>query len=105
MAREGRVMLPNDWIERFSSSILEAVDRELTITSAKRSPDKSTVIVEGWSSQFEDRDDKPMYVMLIEGHKHNVKVRFRLHDALAKRVHENEVYSEIGMPHLKDRVK
>ena len=27
------------------------------------------------------------------------------YDALAKRVHENEVYSEIGMPHLKDRGK
>lgn len=72
-------MLPNDWIERFSSSILEAVNRELTITSAKRSLDNATVIIEGWSSQFEDRDDKSMYVMLIEGHKHNVKVRFRLY--------------------------
>lgn len=80
MAREGRVMLPNDWIERFSSSILEAVGRELTITSAKRSPDKSTVIIEGWSSQFKDRDDKPMYLMLIEECKQKIKVRFRLHE-------------------------
>ena len=53
--------------------------RELTITSASHSPNNATVIIEGWSSQFEDRDDKPMYVMLIEGHKHNVKVRFRLY--------------------------
>ena len=68
--RRGKIILPREW-DRWDKNILDNFNSVFTIEEMHQSNDLQTYVAYGRSPLFKERDDCPLYILLLD-EKHNI---------------------------------